>query len=74
MIPICVGGGRRKNSEAKISHAEKDMKNFPRSIQYYIVKGSHIQKIMKEKKNGEQRDSVQKTTSEEKNKSNVQAT
>ena len=63
MIPIC---GRRKNSEAKISHAEKDMQNLPRSIQYYIVKGSHIQKIMKEKKKKEQRDSVQKTTSEEK--------
>ena len=61
MIPICVGGGRRKNCEAKISHAEKDMKNLPRSIQYYILKGSHIQKIMKEKKNREQRDSAQKT-------------
>ena len=71
MIPICVGGGRRKNSEAKISCAEKDMKNLPRSILYYIVKGSHIQKNMKEKKNREQRDSVQKTMSEEKNKKNV---
>ena len=60
MIPICAGGGRRKNSEVKISHAEKDMKNLPRSIQYYIEKGSHIQKIMKEKKNREQRDSVHK--------------
>ena len=50
MIPICVGGGRRKNSEAEISHAEKGMKNLPRSIQYYKVKGSHILKIMKEKK------------------------
>ena len=38
MVPICAGGGRRKNSKAKISHAEKDMKNLPRSIQYYIVK------------------------------------
>ena len=65
MIPICAGGGRRINSEAKISCAEKDMKNLPRSIQYYIVKGSHIQKIMKEKKNREQRDSLQKTSSEE---------
>ena len=43
MIPICAGAGRRKNSEAKISHAEKDMKNLPRSIQYYIVK--KIQRI-----------------------------
>ena len=33
MVPIC---GRRKNSEAKISHAEKDMKNLPRSIQYSL--------------------------------------
>ena len=32
------------------------------------MKGSHIQKIMKEKKNREQRDSVQKTMSEEKKK------
>ena len=60
MMPICVGGGRRKNSEAKISHAEKDKKNLPGSIQFYTVKGSHIQKIIKEKKNREQRDSVQK--------------
>ena len=29
-----------------------------------MVKGSHIQKIMEEKKNREQRDSVQKTTPE----------
>ena len=49
MIPICVGGGRRKNSEAEISHAEKRMKNLPRSIQYYKVKGPHIQKIMKKR-------------------------
>ena len=48
----------RKNSEVKISHAEKDMKNLPIILD--------IQKIMKEKKNREQRDSVQKTTSEEK--------
>ena len=68
MIPICAGGGRRKNSEAKISHAEKDMKNLPWSIQYYIVKGSHIQKIMKEKKNREQRDSVPNTMSEKEEK------
>ena len=74
MRPICAGGGRRKNSEAKISCAEMDMKNLPRSIQYYIVKGSHIQKIMKEKKNREQRDSVQKTMSEEEKKRNVQVT
>ena len=73
MIPICAGGGRRKSSEVKISHAEKDMKNLPRSIQYYIVKGSHIQEIMKEKENREQWDSVQKM-SEEKNKRNVQVT
>ena len=59
MIQIC---GRRKNSEVKVSHAEKDMKNLPTI--HYIVKGSHIQKIMKEKKNREQRDSVQKTMSE----------
>ena len=38
MIPICAGGGRRKNNEVKISHAEKDMQNLARSIQYYIVK------------------------------------
>ena len=66
MIPICVRGGRRKNCEVKLSQGEKDMKNLPRGIQYYIVKRSHIQKIMKEKKNREQRDSAQKTMSEEK--------
>ena len=49
---------KEKNSKAKISHAEKDMKTLP------TILGSHIQKIMKEKQNREQRDSVQKTMSE----------
>ena len=44
------GRRKEKNSEAEISHAEKGIKNLPRSIQYYKVKGSHILKIMKEKK------------------------
>ena len=68
------GRRKEKNCEVKISHGEKDMKNLPRGIQYYIVKRSHIQKIMKEKKNREQRDSAQETMSEEKIKRTVQAT
>ena len=39
------------------------MKNLP----IYNRSNRYIQKIMKEKKNREQRDSVRKTTSEEKN-------
>ena len=65
MIPIC---GRRKNSEVKISCAEKDMKNLPTKLDSERI--SHPENYER-KKNREQRDSVQKTTSEEKKKKNV---
>ena len=52
------------DSHWKKSYVEKSVVSIMDQREYYIVKGSRIQKIMKEKKNREQRDCVQKAIQE----------